>query len=350
MGSTVHNTGYSAFGSTEPLLDKRGQRIRWFCPWYLDHTTAAVRAMEAVTALEEADTVTRITLRVVSRGELIPEVIEALAGEGFRVEATMAVGDASNRVITYVARCSPQRRSTPEDSAGEADLLAAIQGRPRKGPALIIREFRQREDFRVELVDPGSLSPSDVDRLLAMHRATFPTFPYDFGSKLELMLAAPDDYLMFQVRSVSNHRIYAFSNLEFNTVTLEGGESLQLAEYDNSMRADHCPEYGQLNGLGAILRLRLAEAAHRREVDLCHAESRAGAAGINSISYDLGMQFGGTLERHLCISGQTSISYRRPSPFESMNVWYLNRNQLKVVAEQACQPASISPPQRDRRW
>jgi hypothetical protein len=75
----------------------------------------------------------------------------------------------------------------------------------------------------------------------------------------------------------------------------------------------------------------LARQASRRGVDLCHAESRAGLAAINGISHQIGMQFGGTLENHLLISGHSDIRRQAPSKFESMNVWYLNRAHLATL-------------------
>ena len=80
-----------------------------------------------------------------------------------------------------------------------------------------------------------------------------------------------------------------------------------------------------------MLRLELALRARDRGVDLCHAESRASLGAINRISYDLGMNFGGTLEKHLLISGPSDVNYQNPSRLESMHVWYLNRAQLAAL-------------------
>ena len=331
LDATLPTTGYSAFGSTEPVYDPGGERIRWFCPWQIAEMGALERALDTVADLAGTVCASRITFRVVSSGELSPDIIEVLTDRGFQIEARMAFSDANGRVITYLAQCHPERKSAQGDVRSEQALLGAIMARPRKGPATILREFRMLDEFRVEMIGPDSLSPSDTDRLIALHRETFPTFPYDFASKLALMLGAPNCYLMCLVRSLKNGKIYAFSNLEINTVTLEDGPQLRLAEYDNSMRVATCPDHGEVKGLGAILRLQLASLASRLDVDLCHAESRAALAAINGNSYHLGMHFGGTLEKHLLISGQHDISYQAPSRFESMNVWYLNRAQLATL-------------------
>lgn len=322
---------YSAFGSTDPLYDRAGDRIRWFCPWYISDQVDLARMLDAVAGLERRESPGRVTIRVVSRGDLSPQVGQLLGATGFQVEATMPLGDASDRIVTYIARLRPSRRSSPADSSSEQALLAQINAGPRKGAAAIREEFHQLGGFQVEQVGPGTLSTADIDRLIGMHRATFPTFPYEFEHKLALMLAAPDEYLISQVRSVGNGRIYAFSNLEINTVPLADGSDLRLAEYDNSMRAANCPELGELKSLGAILRLELALRARDCGVDLCHAESRASLGAINRISYDLGMNFGGTLEQHLLISGPSDVNYQNPSRLESMNVWYLNRVQLAAL-------------------
>jgi hypothetical protein len=271
---------------------------------------------------------------VISKGDLSPAVIEVLTGRDFHTEARMAIADAEARVITYIAKCHPDRKAAPVDFRSERSMLEGIVTRPRKGPIAIVEEFHQLNDFRVEMVRPNTLSPVDTERLIGLHCETFPTFPYNFEDKLALMLDNPDSYLMSQVRSVKNDKIYAFSNLELNTVPLDDGHQLRLAEYDNSMRVMACPDHGEIGGLGGYLRLQLATRARRRDVDLCHAESRAGLAAINGISYHLGMHFGGTLEKHLLISGRNNITYQTPSRFESMNVWYLNRTHLAALETQ----------------
>lgn len=322
---------YSAFGSTDPVYDRAGDRVRWFCPWCISDRASLVRLLDAVAVLEQRERPGRVTIRVVSCGDLSPQALQFLGARGFQVEARMPLDDASGRVVTYIACLQDSRRSSPADSGSERALLADITAAAPKGAAAIREEFCQAGGFRVERVGPGTLTAADVDRLVGMHRETFPTFPYEFEHKLALMLAAPDAYLMSQVRSVSNGWIYAFSNLEINTVTLEDGSHLCLAEYDNTMRFATCPELGELKSLGALLRLELALRARDRGVDLCHAESRASLGAINRISYDLGMKFGGTLEKHVLISGPSDISYQHPSRCESMNVWYLNRAQLVAL-------------------
>lgn len=329
----MNHIDFSAFGATDPLYDRGGDRIRWFCPWHVDEPTAIERALDMLTTLEREVKASRITARLFSKGGLDEEAMNILARRGFNIEARMAVADAQDGVITYVAKCLPGRNSGPEDVHSEQAMLGQIMAKPRKGGAAITEKFRQLIDFRVEKVNPETLSQTDATRLIALHHDAFPTFPYDFKSKLALMLRTPETYLMRQVRSTRNNQIYAFSNLEFNTITLDDGRNLRLAEYDNSMRATTCPDHVELSGLGAILRLRLAQDAYRREVDLCHAESRASLAAINGISYHLGMCFGGTLQKHLLISGQSTIDYISPSQFESMNVWYLNRTHLAALAE-----------------
>jgi hypothetical protein len=329
QGAIVQTTDYSAFGSTDPVYDRGGDRIRWFCPWYISDLALLERVLDTVADLQRHSSASRITVRVISKGDLSPGIVERLAGRGYRIEARMTLADG--RVITYIARCLPHRRSAPGDVRNERALLEGITVAPRKGPVVILENFHRRGDFCVEAVRPGTLSPADTDRLIKLHRKTFPTFPYDFGDKLALMLNAPDCYLMSQVRSIRNGQIVAFSNLEINTVALDDGSDLCLAEYDNSMRAETCADHGEISGLGAILRLELAKRAARRGVDLCHAESRTGLAAINSISYHLGMHFGGMLEQHLLISGRSDVSYQTPSRFESMNVWYLNRTHLTAL-------------------
>ena len=201
--------------------------------------------------------------------------------------------------------------------------------RPRKGPSVILEEFERLEAFRLERVGTGGLGTGDIERLVHMHRDAFPTFPYDFENKLDLMLANPSTYLMALVRSRRNRRIYSFSNLELNNISLDDDSVLRLAEYDNTMRATRCPDLGEVGGLGAVLRVALAREAAKRRVDLCHAESRTGLTAINAISYHSGMRYGGTLENHLLISGENDIPYDMPSRFQSMNVWYLNGPALK---------------------
>jgi len=149
---------------------------------------------------------------------------------------------------------------------------------------------------------------------------------------LQLMRAHPQDYLCCTVRSRRNGHIYAFSNLELTRVDLAPGGPLLFAEYDNTLRAPPCAEHPAVPGLGATVRLRLAQAAARLDVDLCHAESRAAHTAINRISRQIGMRYGGTLEQHLLISGPRDRAAAPASRYESMNVWYLHRAALRALA------------------
>jgi hypothetical protein len=322
---------YSAFGSIAPVHDPIGERIRWFCPWLISGPVALRNALNRLDDVKDCANASRITFRVVSEGGLSPECVQTLTQWGLRIEALLPVGGADGRVMTYIGKCSDSRKSGPSDTRREKLILDGIMAMPRKGPRLILANFRKLGGFHVELVQAGGLAPADLDRLVWLHRETFPTFPYDFEKKLDLMLTSPSSYVMAVVRSRRNQRIYSFSNLELTDVTFDDGSVLRLAEYDNTMRVSHCPELGEIHGLGAILRVVLASQAARHGVDLCHAESRTGLAAINAISYHSGMRLGGTLESHLLISGENDIRYDAPSRFQSMNVWHLNRDALAVL-------------------
>jgi len=290
-----------------------------------------LRALDNLSGWDDRVNVSRVTARIVAAGELAPGCEELLADRGFRVEARIPMSGARKLVISYIGKCGVSRRSDPDDFHQEKLMLDGILAQDRKTPAKIMAEFDRLNDFRVETVTSGSLSPADIERLVSMHGETFPTFPYDFRKKLGIMLRNPGTYLMVVVRSLLNERICAFSNLELNTLTLDDGTRVCLAEYDNTMRVASCPDHGAVSGLGGILRLQLARLAVRNDADLCHAESRAGLAAINGNSYQLGMHFGGALEKHLLISGQSDIDYKAPTRYETMNVWYLNRQDLMAI-------------------
>jgi len=330
------NSAFSAFGSTSPVHDPGGDRIRWFCPRLISGPKVLAQALEPLLELERQQRVSRLTVRLVSEGNLSPGCMELLQGMGFQVEARIPLGGPRCLVMTYTGKCSEERRSNPDDVRREQLMLDAIAAQERKGPARILAEFRRQVDFSVEVLGPTSLDQPDVDRLIRMHGETFPTFPYDFSKKLEIMRSQPDDYVMACVRSRSDGQIHAFSNLEFNNLELDDGSRLYLAEFDNSMRADSPAKQPAIKRLGNVLRLKLALVAARRDVDLCHSESRAGQRAINTISHHLGMVFGGVLEKHLLISGPNDIEYTSPSRFENMNVWYLNREGLRGIAR-ACE-------------
>ena len=326
------DSAYSAFGSTDPVHDPVGERVRWFCPWVIDGREVLEQALNRVEEVQQNARVSRITFRVVSQGELGPECVGVLAGRGFGVEARLPVNGSNDLVMSYIGWCDAGRQSVPSDIQSEQEMLKCIMAQPRKGPSEVRGEFRKLDEFRLERVESGDISPADINRLVWMHREAFPTFPYAFESKLELMLSKPDTYLMVQVRSKRNQQIYSFSNLELNDIVLSNGSHLRLGEYDNTMRIANCPEHGAVKGLGAILRLELALQAARHGVDLCHAESRAGLVAINAISYHTGMVYGGTLDKHLFISGESDIEYDAPLPCQSMNVWYFNRFSLAQLA------------------
>ncbi len=162
-GATLQPTEYSAFGATDPVYDPGGDRIRWFCPWYIHELDTLQRALDTVAGLEGGVSATRTTVRLISRGDLSPYLVEALTRQGFKTEASMATSDG--RVITYIARCHPRRKPALRDVRSEGALLAGIMARARKGPAAIANEFRQLGDFRVEMVRPDTLSLADTDRL-----------------------------------------------------------------------------------------------------------------------------------------------------------------------------------------
>jgi hypothetical protein len=327
----LQESAFSAFGSTSPIHDPGGERIRWFCPWLISGRSVLLKALDNLAGWEDRVSVSRVTARMVSAGELTPGCEELLSDRGFRVEAGIAMGGARKLVISYIGKCGANRRSDADDFRQEKLLLDGILAQDRKAPAKIVSEFDHLNDFHVETVASDSLSPADIERLVSMHGETFPTFPYDFRKKLGIMRRNPGIYLMVVVRSLLDGQVYAFSNLELNTLTLDDGTRLCLAEYDNTMRLTSCPGHRAVSGLGGILRLQLARLAVRNEADVCHAESRAGLAAINCNSHQLGMQFGGALEKHLLISGQSDINYKASTRFETMNVWYLNRQDLMGI-------------------
>lgn len=318
----------SAFGSTVPVHDRDGERVRWFCPRPLRQPGDIDAALTEVDGFRDAGGVSRITVRLLCEQALADGMPASLGDRGYREEARMRLGPG--RAIAYVAWNHPSRRPTPSERGEERAIIDQVCGTRVWSPRKILDRFSHAGEFCLELARPDELPEADTERLVALHHAAFPTFPYDFGRKLPLMRSSPDDYLCCLVRSLRNGQLYSFSNLEFNRVSLAGGGTLLLAEYDNTLRADPCEDHPVLQGLGAVVRLRLAQAAAGLGVDLCHAESRAGLTEINRISRQIGMRFGGTLEKHLLISGRRDFA-GEPSRYESMNVWYLNRSALDAL-------------------
>lgn len=323
------NIALSAFGATYPSHDPGGERVRWFCPEQILGPEELQRVLEAVSEYRHRVQASRSTVRVVSRGPL-STVSEAVArNQGYGIEARVSLGEPDDWVISYVGRCEPSRRESAVDLRKERQLVERLKRTPRCGAAEIDRVTDRHENLWVEEVTGADLSGTDIERLVTMHDLAFPTFPYDFARKLELMLQAPEHYILVIGRSGPDGQIEAFSNIELVRPALTDGRSLFLAEYDNTMRM---PDTSRLRDgpdkLGAAIRLKLARLARERGVDLCYGESRAGLVAINRISYDIGMTFAGTLERHLLISGECDIEYAHPSRFESLNVWYLNRQAL----------------------
>ena len=235
------DSAYSAFGSTTPVHDPGGERIRWFCPWLISGRSVLLKALDNLASWEGRVSVSRVTARIVSAGELPPGCEKLLVDRGFKVEARVSMSGARKLVISYIGKCAASRRSDVDDFHQEKLLLDNILARDRKAPAKIVAEFESLNDFRVETVTPHCLSPADIERLVCMHSETFPTFPYNFRKKLGIMLRNPGTYLMVIVRSLLNKQIYAFSNLELNTLKLDDGTRLCLAEYDNTMRVTSSP-------------------------------------------------------------------------------------------------------------
>jgi hypothetical protein len=258
--------------------------------------------------------------------------LELLAEMGFRAEAALDLGPPGGLVMSYLGKCAPERRTAPDTGRRERDLLRDILAKPVRSAAAIADAVRRGGAFTLQIARADNLTSEDMDRLVAVHREAFPTFPYEFAGKLELMLGDTATYLMLVARSTLNGRIYAFSNLEINQVEIGDEFTLRLAEYDNTMRASHFDELEPIRGMGAAIRLALAQQAADHGLDLCHAESRACAAGINAVSHQIGMAYGGTLEHHLLISGQRQIEPASPTPYENMNTWYFNSQALDRMA------------------
>lgn len=335
----MHKTAFSAFGATHPVHDPAGRRVRWFCPWPVENRHSAQRLADHLDEFESRDDVSRITVRVVSYGGLSAECMELFAGLGFLSEAVIPLAGDSNPVITYLGKCKSNRQSSEDDIRQERDLIRQVISAPPGEPQRILGQFNQGGNFRIERVGSESLGSDDKLQLIRMHRQVFPTFPYDFGQKLEIMIEAPETYLMVVARSISDGEIYSFSNLELNDFTLENGQQLSFAEFDNSMSKKPGVDRGEAYSMGSRVRLELARLAYQESVDLCHSESRAGLIAINAISHQIGMQFGGALQKHLLISGKSDIDYGKPSQFETMNVWYLNGQHLGML-EEACRSSA----------
>jgi len=334
----LKETAYSAFGSTRPVIDIGGERVRWFCTRMISNDSVLEQVLREVVQSGKGEKISRFTVRVISEGDLSPACQFLLAGSGFKQEAKIIVGGERGLVITYIGKCLETRRSNAADVVQEKSMLAAILTRTPKGASGLLADFEQMSGFEIQRVGPDSLSAGDVDHLTCLHGKVFPTFPYDFRQKLRIMRSDPETYLMVVARSCLNGQIHAFSNLEINTLQLDDGSSLRLAEYDNSMRTPSTLSDVAVNGLGSALRLQLAMLAEQNDVDVCHAESRAGLVAINAASHNLGMRLGGALEKHLLISGECDIVYQAPSRFETMNVWYLDREALGKIRSE-CEAA-----------
>jgi len=327
----LQETAFSAFGSTSPIHDVPGDRIRWFCPRLISARNVLLEALDELAAVEGRASASRVTARIVTAGELPPGCEKLLSERDFKTEAKVPMGGPRNLAITYIAKCPPGRRSNANDAQRENELIAGVLAEQRKSRPTIIADFDRLGNFLVQTDVPEQLGSADFKRLVRIHEQAFPTFPYDFSKKLRMMLQNRPSYPLVLVRSVLDGEICAFSNLELNLIELDDGTQLSLAEYDNTMRLASLPDHEDVHGLGRILRLRLALLAARSHVDLCYAESRAGLVAINMNSHQIGMHYGGALQKHVLISGQSNIDYSAPSRFETMNVWYLNREDLATI-------------------
>lgn len=108
--------------------------------------------------------------------------------EPYRNAPTYPVADSRGGVITYVAKCLPERYSDPVDVHSEEAMLAAIMARPRKGGAAITEAFQQLNDFRVETVNPDTLSHADTARLVTLHHSIYCNeWAIHSGSRADLM-------------------------------------------------------------------------------------------------------------------------------------------------------------------
>ncbi|NNE06716.1 MAG: hypothetical protein HKN15_13425 [Xanthomonadales bacterium] len=327
---------FSAFGSTEPLFDPKGDRIRWCCPEFVDDAGKLTRILETARHAGASSGVSRISLRAFSDIDLAEHFRRLIVGSGFRIEAVIDPGRTDGCRMTYLGWCGPGRQDHDTDAEAERLLVKSVTS--QRMPE--IHELQQEVDAQevFDLVDYTGkpFAPSDAADLVAMHRQNFPRFPYDFEQKLDILRQQPETYLQVVLRSRLDGKIHAFSNLELNTVRLSDGRAFVLAEYDNTMkRTDARKDHPTVDGTGRMVRLQLARLAAARGVDFCYSESRSSLVAINRISYQIGMHYGGKLLKHLLISGETDIEYRAPSRFESMNIWFFETGRLASLIQAA---------------
>ncbi|MEM1110927.1 MAG: hypothetical protein AAGI11_03370 [Pseudomonadota bacterium] len=323
----MSNHALSAFGDTHPVLDPGGARVRWFCPWLIDGPAALAEATDVMAASRSAE-VTRLTFRIITLQPQEAWLTQGIKAAGFQVEAVQSLRE--DLAVVYLGYCAPERAAPVDERRAEEALVTRVLAQAKPSLAELEQSFSAESELSIERTS-GVLSDSDRERLISMHSRTFSAFPYRFDDKLDAMLAAPETYLMLQVRSAQDGLIQAFSNLELVRFPVRGLGNLLLAEYDNSMRwVEHGQSTGP-TGIGRALRLRLAQMAAEFEVDLLYSESRAGAFAINVISHQLGMNYAGRLERHLLIAGVRDVETESPMRFESMNSWYMNHSQLAAL-------------------
>ena len=115
-----------------------------------------LRALDNLAGCEGRVSVSRVTARIVSAGELTPGCEELLCDRGFKVEARVSMSGARKLLITYIGKCAAGRRSDVDDIGQEKLLLDDILAQDRKAPAEIVADFDRLNDYRVETVAPQS--------------------------------------------------------------------------------------------------------------------------------------------------------------------------------------------------
>lgn len=299
--------------------------MRWSCPWVLTDEHFLGRMLMEADQIQQTHSASRVTLKAVSLGELSAEQLVLLKSTGYTLEAQIHVNDSRQKIINYLGKNLSERSSNKEDHRKEQVLLDKIRAHPLGDPKAVFDSFSTKGDLAIEMLNAKNMSTNHIDHLIDMHRMAFPTFPYNFAQKLELMLSQSDQYLMACIRAKHSLDILSFCNVELAQWELSNGDTLTMAEFDNTMKLSG-KNGTKVDLLGSLprLKLELARSAALRGANICHIECRAGLGSIHISAQRCGMAYGGKLEKHLLISGENSIEYQQPLPYESMQLWYLD--------------------------
>jgi hypothetical protein len=196
----------SSIGAAWPPIEASNDRLRGFYPEVVatasDADNLAVAFEQSQRATHEHPNATRLSLRAVVEGKLLPTL-----GEAMQLEAALPIANTPGQYILYAAWNDPARKPTNAALEGHRSLITQAQSRPlvngepfaellSKGfepriltPQTSLAKRRNQKDRFLELYSKFDFNEDDVEELLTSPHNTIAYIENDEGKVISTALA-----------------------------------------------------------------------------------------------------------------------------------------------------------------